>query len=90
MVEEIGNKHIEKRNKIRQEEQKREKEEVRIVDEFATRIKPILEAAGWNGEWRVFKEFLHYVLELQLSGKKRMRTEDFLRGFRLEDYRLVW
>ena len=30
------------------------------------------------------------VLELQLSGKKRMRTEDFLRGFRLEDYRLVW
>ena len=67
VVEEIGNKHIEKRNKIRQEEQKREKEEVRIVDEFATRIKPILEAAGWNGEWRVFKEFLHYVLELQLS-----------------------
>ena len=47
VVEEIGNKHIEKRNKIRQEEQKREKEEVRIVDEFATRIKPILEAAGW-------------------------------------------
>lgn len=30
------------------------------------------------------------VQELQLSGKKRMRTEDFLRGFRLEDYRLVW
>ena len=30
------------------------------------------------------------VLELQLSGKKRMRTEDFLRGFRLEDYRLGW
>lgn len=28
------------------------------------------------------------VLELQLSGKKRMRVEDFLRGFRLEDYRL--
>lgn len=28
------------------------------------------------------------VKELQLSGKKRMRTEDFLRGFRLEDYRL--
>lgn len=28
--------------------------------------------------------------ELQLSGKKRMRTEDFLRGFRLEEYRLVW
>lgn len=67
VVEEIGNKHIEKRNKIRQEEQKREKEEVRIVDEFATRIKPILEATGWNGEWRVFKEFLHYVLELQLT-----------------------
>lgn len=30
------------------------------------------------------------VQELQLSGKKRMRTEDFLRGFRLEGYRLVW
>lgn len=29
------------------------------------------------------------ILELQLSGKKRMKTEDFLRGFRLEDYRLV-
>ena len=28
------------------------------------------------------------ILELQLSGKKRMRIEDFLRGFRLEDYRL--
>ena len=28
------------------------------------------------------------VLELQLSGKKRMRVEDCLRGFRLEDYRL--
>ena len=28
------------------------------------------------------------VKELQLSGKKRMRTEAFLRGFRLEDYRL--
>ncbi|MDE5612372.1 MAG: methionyl-tRNA formyltransferase, partial [Odoribacter sp.] len=28
------------------------------------------------------------VQELQLSGKKRMRVEDFLRGFRLEDYRL--
>lgn len=28
------------------------------------------------------------IQELQLSGKKRMHTEDFLRGFRLEDYRL--
>jgi len=28
------------------------------------------------------------ILELQLSGKKRMPVEDFLRGFRLEDYRL--
>lgn len=28
------------------------------------------------------------ILELQLSGKKRMITEDFLRGFHLEDYRL--
>lgn len=26
------------------------------------------------------------ILELQLSGKKRMPVEDFLRGFRLEDY----
>lgn len=67
VVEEIGNKLIEKRNIIRHEEQKREKEEERIVDEFANRIKPILEAAGWDGEWRVFKEFLHYVLELQLT-----------------------
>lgn len=29
------------------------------------------------------------VLELQLSGKKRMGTAEFLRGFRLEDYQLV-
>lgn len=28
------------------------------------------------------------IVELQLSGKKRMNTEDFLRGFRLEDYHL--
>lgn len=46
VVEEIGNKFIEKRNIIRHEEQKREKEEERIVDEFAKRIKPILDAAG--------------------------------------------
>ena len=26
-----------------------------------------MENAGCNGEWRVFKEFLHYVLELQLT-----------------------
>lgn len=66
VVEEIGNKHIEKRNIIRREEQKREKEE-RIVNEFAEHIKLIMDNAGWNGEWRVFKEFFHYVLELQLS-----------------------
>ncbi len=29
------------------------------------------------------------ILELQLAGKKRMPAEDFLRGFRLEDYRLT-
>ena len=28
------------------------------------------------------------ILELQLAGKKRMLTEDFLRGFKLEDYHL--
>ena len=28
------------------------------------------------------------ILELQLAGKKRMITEDFLRGFKLEDYHL--
>lgn len=28
------------------------------------------------------------ILELQLAGKKRMVTEDFLRGFKLEDYHL--
>lgn len=28
------------------------------------------------------------IQELQLSGKKRMHTEDFLRGFRLEEHRL--
>lgn len=67
VVEEIVNKQIEKRNIIRQEEQKRDKEDERIVDEFAKRIKPILDDAGWNGEWRVFKEFLHYLVELQLT-----------------------
>ena len=29
------------------------------------------------------------IVELQLSGKKKMKTEEFLRGFRLEEYRLV-
>lgn len=67
VVEEIVDKQIEKRNIIRQEEQKREKEDERIVDEFAKRIKPILDAAGWNGKWKAYKEFLHYVLELQLT-----------------------
>lgn len=38
-----------------------------FVDEFAKRIKPIVDDAGWNGEWRVFKEFLHYLVELQLT-----------------------
>lgn len=28
------------------------------------------------------------ITELQLSGKKRMQTEDFLRGFRLDEYRI--
>ena len=28
------------------------------------------------------------VLELQLSGKKRMKVEDFLRGFPLSDYHI--
>lgn len=27
-----------------------------------------------------------YITDLQLSGKKRMNTEDFIRGFRLEEY----
>lgn len=29
------------------------------------------------------------IVELQLSGKKKMKTQEFLRGFRLEEYRLV-
>ena len=29
------------------------------------------------------------IVELQLSGKRKMKTEEFLRGFRLEEYRLV-
>lgn len=29
------------------------------------------------------------IIELQLSGKKKMKTEEFLRGFRLEEYQLV-
>ena len=28
------------------------------------------------------------IKELQLSGKKRMKTEEFLRGFHIEDYSL--
>lgn len=28
------------------------------------------------------------ILELQLAGKKRMTTEEFLQGFKLEDYHL--
>ncbi len=29
------------------------------------------------------------IVELQLSGKKKMKTEEFLRGFRLEEYQLA-
>lgn len=42
-------------------------EDKRLAGEFAQRIKPVLESAGWTNNWRVYKEFLHYVLELQLS-----------------------
>lgn len=30
------------------------------------------------------------ITELQLSGKKRMKTEDFLRGFQLEEYTVIF
>lgn len=39
----------------------------RLAGEFAQRIKPVLESAGWTNNWRVYKEFLHYVLELHLT-----------------------
>lgn len=67
VLEEEGKKRKEKYNIIRLEEQKREKAEERIVAEFSKRLKPILENAGWNGEWNVYKEFLQYVLVLQLT-----------------------
>lgn len=67
VIEEEGKKRKEKYNIIKLEERKREKEEERIVAEFSKRLKPILENAGWNGEWNVYKEFLQYVLVLQLT-----------------------
>lgn len=73
VIEEKENKQREKYNIIRLEEQKREKEEERIVAEFAKRLKPILENAGWNGEWNVYKEFLQYVLVLQLTKTDAVR-----------------
>ena len=44
-----------------------EDEDKRLAGEFAQRIKPVLESAGWTNNWRVYKEFLNYVLELQLT-----------------------
>lgn len=73
VIEEEKKKIKEKYNIIRLEEQKREKEEERIVAEFAKRLKPILENAGWNGEWNVYKEFLQYVLVLQLTKTDAVR-----------------
>ena len=37
-----------------------------------------------GGDWGAenFPNSHHYVLELQLEGKKRMAIEDFLRGYR--------
>lgn len=48
-------------------ESAQEDEDKRLACEFAKSIKPILDAAGWDGGWRVYKEYLHYVLELQLT-----------------------
>ena len=73
VIEEKKKKQKEKHNKIRLEEQKREKEEERIVADFAKRLKPILENARWNGEWNVYKEFLQYVLVLQLTKTDAVR-----------------
>lgn len=73
VIEEKEKKQKEKHNKIRLEEQKREKEEERIVADFAKRLKPILENARWNGEWNVYKEFLQYVLVLQLTKTDAVR-----------------
>lgn len=50
-----------------EQELAQEEEDKHLANEFANRIKPILENVGWNGEWRVYKEFIHYVLELQLT-----------------------
>ena len=73
VIEEKEKKQKEKHNKIRLEEQKREKEEERIVADFAKRLKPIPENARWNGEWNVYKEFLQYVLVLQLTKTDAVR-----------------
>ncbi len=74
-IEEKDKKQKEKYNIIRREEQKREKEEERIVADFAKRLKPILENAGWNGEWNAYKEFLQYVLVLQLTKTDAVRYQ---------------
>ena len=51
------------------------------VGEILTDGKKIFEVCVEDGILRI--------LELQLAGKKRMGVEEFLRGFKLTDYRLV-
>lgn len=61
--------------------EKSRREEIRQPGEMATDGKRFLEVCTQDGWLRI--------LELQLSGKKRMGVEEFLRGFRLEDCHLV-
>lgn len=63
----VRDKHNEKHRIEVERELAQAEDDKRLAGEFAQRIKPVLESVAWTNNWRVYKEFLHYVLELQLT-----------------------
>lgn len=59
----------------------------RIACEHNYRVGEIVAHGGKSFEVYVHGGILR-ILEVQLAGKKRMATEEFLRGFRLEEYQI--
>lgn len=59
----------------------------RIACEHNYRVGEIVAHGGKSFEVYVHGGILR-ILEVQLAGKKRMTTEEFLRGFRLEEYQI--
>lgn len=65
---------INERHRLIEERERAQKQEDEcIAKAFANMVKPHIKNAGWNDQWRVYKEFCHFVLEFKLTNSDVIR-----------------